>query len=172
MGIEELQKKQNSAATIHKEAQKEGTNVRTFVRNPAAVNVINENEGTDIQTGKTEEQNVINLPLQTVPKEALKKAPKAVKNVVYREQPKRQLSRKERLLKYTDAEKNRRMQLLSDNDIPVPKDRDELVVLRNMHMEVVNLTDEAGNLLITEGPIHHEKMIRQDYQWKDKPPPS
>jgi chemotaxis protein histidine kinase CheA len=170
MGIEELQKKQNSAATIHTEAQKEVTNVRTFVRNPAAVNVINENEGTDILAGKTEEKNVINLPLpiQTVPKEALKKAPKAIKNVVYREQPKRQLSRKERLLKYTDAEKNRRMQLLSDNDIPVPKDRDELVALRNMHMEVVNLTDEAGNLLITEGPIHHEKMIRQDYQWKDK----
>ena len=57
MGIEELQKKQNSAPTIHTEAQKEVTNVRTFVRNPAAVNVINENEGTDILAGKTEEKS-------------------------------------------------------------------------------------------------------------------
>ena len=78
-----------------------------------------------------------------------------------RKEVKKELSLKERLSIYNDKEKERRVQQLIENKIPVPQDRDELISMRTKFMEYVYLVNTKGDYL-----LNSEGKRRLDQAWK------
>ncbi len=88
-------------------------------------------------------------------------APAVIKLSEIEEDPYKKLSREEKLQIYNDDEFARRVQILDEEKIPVPKDEDQLKVLSNDQMEYVYVVDEEGRDVYD---VNHKR--RQEGRWK------
>ncbi|MBP5606956.1 MAG: hypothetical protein J6X66_01630 [Lachnospiraceae bacterium] len=85
------------------------------------------------------------------------------------------MSRREKLKKYNDEEKNRRENILREYEIPVPKDADELQEMRAPFFEYVNVVDSQGNYVMSKNGIGISsesvwkvglsKILTENYDW-------
>lgn len=141
---------------------------KSIIQNPG---MIKEPEPLKAEDKKDRKKGAkIKEVIQTVPLNSINKVPDQVgeapvpaviKLSEIEEDAYKKLSREERLEIYNDDEFARRVQILDEKKIPVPKDEDQLKVLSNDQMEYVYVVDEDGRDVYD---VNNKR--RQEGRWK------